>query len=113
MDKRIKYLKRLLDVYLLFIKKWESYVLIHKNGKVHIVWLRMKEIKNDGEGICDYLDYTVRTFPEEDVPKMIISFREKIRREFRNRHAENPPYSIIQKGFIKPEITTKTINHEN
>ena len=109
--KKLKYLKRLLDVYLLFIDRWETYSLIHKKGMIHIVWQTMRDLKHNKE-IVHYLDYTVRSFPEEDINKKIISFKQKIIREFKNRHNNSQEVQKYHSDKDRPKSGTliKTIN---
>jgi len=79
---KLDYLKILLDIYMKFIKKWDTYSLIKKDGLIHIVWQRIKMEKDDtGNKLC-YLDYTIRTFKDEDLDKKIASYKNKINKEY-------------------------------
>lgn len=77
-------LHTLLDTYMKFIKKWDTFSIIKKGGIIHIVWQRIKTEKDDTGEKIHYLDYTIRTFAEGDLDKKIASYKNKINREQAN-----------------------------
>ena len=80
----IKYLRRLVEVYCLFTR-WDAVTVIEDGGFIHIVWITPKMITAGDRRYMDVIT-TSRTFPKKDIPKRIASYREKIRREFKNRN---------------------------
>ena len=79
----IKYLRRLVQTYMLFTK-WKAVAII-EDKEIHIVWLSPKLVK-DGDRTYAEVDMTMRTFERKDIPKRITSYREKIKREWAKRN---------------------------
>lgn len=78
LDKLI-YLDRLLKLYAKFMKDYhDAYVRV--DGEK--IFVRFSKINNYG-----YMNWTEREFTVEELPERINKYREKIKYEFKNRHA--------------------------
>ena len=70
--------------------KWENVVVFYKDGVVIIVWSKIRTLMEDDNTDTNkyYLDFTMRTFPVEDIDTRIKSFQDKIKYEEEKKNSK-------------------------
>lgn len=89
MEKKKAKLEALLWEYCKYTR-WEKVVVFYKNGDVIILWLGLRTLKEDDGTLINkhYPDFTMRTFPVEDIDTRIKSFQDKIRYEEQKKNSK-------------------------
>ena len=88
---KIVYLDKLVEVYSKMLVLWDSYEIKIRSKKIKIKYIKHLVIDNK-----KYINFTARDYPLEFIDKVILSYKGKISREFKNRHKKASLKEILK-----------------